>query len=204
MVILSKRMTFSSVEAMRTQLEGVYAKINGSSQAIIDGDSLIWRMYIDEKAIDVDYEIEEWNPKRGYFVAEGNKVVVMRWGELRWGKDDYYRLGSLTDSPREDNSTNNQSYSDGYTDIKVEVDSFVKSQSYLICSGNVSNSGKKTYYFVEVKAVFYDSSGKVIDTDYTYAVGKEGLAPGESSKFEMYISYDERIESCSVSLLDFN
>ena len=42
---------------------------------------------------------------------------------------------------------------------------------------------------------------QVVDTDWTYAVGAEGLAPGESSTFRMSVDRDYSIRDCSVTLM---
>ena len=47
--------------------------------------------------------------------------------------------------------------------------------------------------FVEVKVALYND-GKVTDTDWTYAVGAEGLEPGESSQWKLYCSDAEAIK----------
>ena len=78
------------------------------------------------------------------------------------------------------------------------------SSSYVKCTGKVKNTGKKTYTFVKVKGAFKDSKGNVVDTDWTYVVGSEGLAPGESSSFSMSVKKDYSIESCSVTILDYD
>jgi hypothetical protein len=44
----------------------------------------------------------------------------------------------------------------------------------------------------------------VIDTDSTYAVGSEGLKPGESTKWRASVERDWKIASFSVELLDFD
>lgn len=76
--------------------------------------------------------------------------------------------------------------------------------SYTVCTGTVTNNGKKTYTFVEVKGKFKDSSGSVLDTDWTYAVGSEGLSPGESATFRMSVDKDRSISKCSVEILDYD
>ena len=55
-----------------------------------------------------------------------------------------------------------------------------------------------------MKGAFKDSSGNVLDTDSTYVVGSEGLAPGESSSFRLSVDKDSKITDCSVSILDFD
>lgn len=76
--------------------------------------------------------------------------------------------------------------------------------SYMVATGDVFNKSDITIKFVELKVAFKDASGNVIDTTSTYAVGSEGLAPGESTKWEAMVKRDEKIESYSVSLIDFN
>lgn len=85
------------------------------------------------------------------------------------------------------------------SDVKVETNSV-----HTKVTGKITNNGKKTYKFVQVKGAFKNSSGTVLDTDWTYAVGSEGLAPGESSTFTMYVDQNYSIKSCTVTLLDYD
>ncbi len=75
--------------------------------------------------------------------------------------------------------------------------------SYTICTGTITNTGRKTYTFVEVKGKFQDSAGIVVDTDWTYAVGSEGLAPGESTTFRLSVEKDRSITKCTMEILDY-
>ena len=59
--------------------------------------------------------------------------------------------------------------------------------------GTITNNSDATVKFVEVKVTFYND-GKVTDTDWTYAVGAEGLEPGESSQWKIYCSDAEAIK----------
>lgn len=79
-----------------------------------------------------------------------------------------------------------------------------KNSSYTICNATITNNGKKTYTFVEIKGKFKDSSGNIIDTDWTYAVGTEGLAPGESATFRLSVSKNSKITKCDLEILDYN
>ena len=74
--------------------------------------------------------------------------------------------------------------------------------SYTVATGTVTNVGVYTYEFVKLKGTFRDSSDTVLDTDWTYAVGAEGLAPGESATFRLSVPEDYRIRECSVSIID--
>lgn len=76
--------------------------------------------------------------------------------------------------------------------------------SYTIATGTVTNNGSHTYTFVKVKGTFEDSSGTVVDTDWTYVVGSEGLAPGETKSYRLSVPKDYTIRSCTVSILDYD
>lgn len=78
------------------------------------------------------------------------------------------------------------------------------SSSYTVAKGTLTNNGSRTYQFVQVKGAFKDSRGEVVDTDWTYACGSEGLAPGESTTFQLSVPKQYGIESCSVSILDYD
>ncbi len=86
-----------------------------------------------------------------------------------------------------------------FSNIRVSSNS-----SYTICTGKVTNTGSRTYGYVEVKGAFKDYSGNVVDTDWTYAVGSEGLSPGESTTFRLSVDKDYSIETCSISILDYD
>ena len=60
--------------------------------------------------------------------------------------------------------------------------------------GILTNDSTETVKFVKIKVSLYDDQGKVIDTTWTYAVGAEGIAPGESSQWEVYCSNAEAIK----------
>lgn len=85
-----------------------------------------------------------------------------------------------------------------FSDIELSNNS-----SYTICNATVTNNGRKTYTFIEVKGKFKDSSGTILDTDWTYAVGSEGLAPGESTTLRLSVSKNYNITKCDLELLDY-
>ena len=74
---------------------------------------------------------------------------------------------------------------------------------YTVCTGTITNNGRKTYAFVEVKGLFKNSSGTVLNTDWTYAVGSEGLAPGESTTFRLSVDKNVSITKCTMQILDY-
>ncbi len=75
--------------------------------------------------------------------------------------------------------------------------------SYTVCTGTVKNTGRKTYSFVEVKGKFKNAYGTVLDTDWTYAVGSEGLAPGESTTFRLSADKNRNTTQCTMEILDY-
>jgi hypothetical protein len=85
-----------------------------------------------------------------------------------------------------------------FSDIEITHNS-----SYTVCTGTITNNGRKIYSFVEVKGKFKDSSGTVLDTDWTYAVGSEGLAPGESTTFRISVDKNRNITKCTMEILDY-
>lgn len=83
------------------------------------------------------------------------------------------------------------------SDVEIEHNS-----SYTVATGTVTNTGTTTYDFVKVRGAFVDSSGVTVDTDWTYAAGQEGIAPGESTSFYMSVPKDTSITRCNVTLMD--
>lgn len=86
-----------------------------------------------------------------------------------------------------------------FSDINVS-----KNSSYTVCTATITNNGKKTYTFIKVKGKFKDSSGTILDTDWTYAVGSEGLEPGESTTFRLSVSKNTNITKCELEILDYD
>ena len=88
--------------------------------------------------------------------------------------------------------------------IKVSGVKLSSSSSFTIAEGSVTNNSDVTITYLKIKGSFEDYSGNVIDTDWTYAVGSEGLAPGESCKWRMSVAKDSSIKTCDVSIQDFD
>ncbi len=116
-----------------------------------------------------------------------------------------YRKGG-TWSDNADAESDSFSYTSSYETAKtaLEFSNIVvtSNSSYTVCIGTVTNNGKKTYDYVQIKGAFKDSSGTVLDTDWTYAVGSEGLAPGESTTFRMSVPKNINIKDCKITIMD--
>lgn len=80
----------------------------------------------------------------------------------------------------------------------------VYSDYYTYAEGTVTNNSDTTVTYLKIKGSFKDSYGTVVDTDWTYAVGSEGLAPGESCKWKLSVEKDRSIETCDITILDYD
>ena len=95
-----------------------------------------------------------------------------------------------------------QALSKAASDLKISNVHVERSGSSTVCKGSVTNeSDYTTYKFVKVKGAFKDATGTVVDTDWSYAVGSEGLAPGESSTFSIYADAI-LVRDCDVTIFE--
>lgn len=202
-IVMSGRTTYSSEAEMKSALQGTYTYYNAYGDArrqiVINGDKATYKYsYIDS---DIETTITKWDYKNGN-IHTFEDLIVTNKGDLKIDNDIYKKGGymSTSDSSHSSRYTNES----GYSVLKITVDGVISNSGYTVCTGSVKNNGTKTYKFIEVKGSFKDSSGNVIDTDWTYAAGSEGLAPGESTTFRLSVAKNSKIKSCSVSLLDYN
>jgi len=103
--------------------------------------------------------------------------------------------------------SNSNSYSSSAKskyDLQITGVSVSTNSAATYCTGTIKNTGESTFKFVKVKGSFKDSSGNVIETGDSYAVGSEGLAPGESTSFRISCSRNTSVKSCSVSIYDYD
>ncbi len=197
--ILSERKTYASEDKMRSAVQGKWTYYsglgNGLWQIIIDGDEL-GQIYESGQTPSHTKEIT-WNPSRGTFKVGNDKYVIKKDGSIVEGNYTYKKGGSITFYSFSDTSYETMRTALKITDVKVTSNSL-----YTICTGTVTNNGKKTYDSVQVKGSFKDASGKVLDTDWTYAVGSEGLEPGESTTFRLSVSKNHSITDCTVKFIE--
>lgn len=59
--------------------------------------------------------------------------------------------------------------------------------------GVITNNSDSLVKYIKIKIALYDNN-KVVDTVWTYAVGAEGITPGESSQWKVYCSDAEAIK----------
>ena len=92
----------------------------------------------------------------------------------------------------------NRKGTDTITVDGIRISGEYHSGDYPYVSGTAKNNSTKTVKFIKIKIALKDVSGNVIDTTWTYAVGSEGLAPGETTQWKVYCSEADDIE---ISLL---
>ena len=88
--------------------------------------------------------------------------------------------------------------------VSVEDKNMDYSNGKYLITGTVKNTTGRTVYFVKVKVYLFDKDDNVLNTDSTYAVGDEGLAPGESSTFKCYIDKVEGTEKYNAKVYDYS
>ncbi len=91
----------------------------------------------------------------------------------------------------------------GSSGLTVTETTIKNDSDQTVCTGTLKNTGDETYRFIKVKGSFKNADGEVIDTDSTYAVGDEGLAPGESTTFQMSVTKNNSIKSCDATVYSY-
>lgn len=69
--------------------------------------------------------------------------------------------------------------------ISNEDYTVTRKDGYYYCNGTVHNISGSTHYYVKVKVTYMDENKDVLTTDWTYAVGSEGIKGGENQQFEI-------------------
>ena len=89
-------------------------------------------------------------------------------------------------------------------DLKIsDVRVYTNSVS-TYCTGTITNNGDDTFSFVQIKGSFKDKEGNTVETGNSYAVGQEGLEPGESTSFSIYCDRNNSVKTCDVSIFDYD
>jgi hypothetical protein len=91
---------------------------------------------------------------------------------------------------------NDQAKLDAIRQLSLDVTTCSHSYSYVTVGGTVTNNGDTSVAFVKIMAEIRSGSGQVLDSDWTYLVGSEGIAPGTTKSWETMIPYNPDFESC--------
>lgn len=204
---LSKRTVFSTEAEMKKSIEGVYSYENTHhprKQLKISGDKVTKRWVLLGSDHDLELRIKKWNPKRGMFSFLDHKIVVTSDGNILYDGELYKKGGTWESRVIGSYTATQTSLESGFSVLKLNNLSIEKGYSYIYCKGTITNTGKMTYNFVKIKGMFKDSTGRVVDTDWTYAVGSVGLSPDESKTFSVSVPIDSSIRTCSVNILSYD
>lgn len=123
-----------------------------------------------------------------YFYNNGSMSNTFSFERIKYSnKTNYDATANRTDG------------SDSITVNGVTIKGKYHGASSPYISGTTTNNSSQSVEFIKIKISLKDSSGKVTDTTWTYAVGAEGLAPGESTQWKVYCTEAEDIE---ISIMD--
>ena len=98
---------------------------------------------------------------------------------------------------REENEKKAALRSISFEDVNGEL-----GRSYMEIEGKVRNNGNRKVDYVKVGVEWLDKNGKVVDTDWTYAVSSEGLRPGGAKSFRVSTRLDKRAERFRYYILE--
>lgn len=87
--------------------------------------------------------------------------------------------------------------------MKNEVTSCSNSGNYFTVEGYVTNLSNRVLSFIKIRGDFTDENFNVQDTDYTYAIGSEGLAPNSKKSYDIMVPYNQSITKCKTVIVDY-
>lgn len=79
-----------------------------------------------------------------------------------------------------------------------------RKNGYYYCNGTVHNVSGSTHYYVKVKVTYMDANKDVLTTDWTYAVGSEGIKGGENQQFEIMTKVSGTVEYYRCEILEWD
>jgi hypothetical protein len=127
--------------------------------------------------------------------------------KVTYTKNDYpaYRIVKSPDEndSSESNSTTTTTVPTQPESLTLEETSCTKGDNYMYAKGYVKNNSDQFLSFIEVKADFIDSSGNIVDTNYTYAVGSEGLSPNSRKSFDIMTPNNDSVTQCQYYIVDY-
>ncbi|HEX7014680.1 MAG TPA: FxLYD domain-containing protein [Cyclobacteriaceae bacterium] len=103
-----------------------------------------------------------------------------------------YKVGDTINTIEQEQQAEAQ---DKLQNIQFEDVRIFHEGNFMYCEGKVRNTGTKKFDYVKVKVEWLDKGGTILDTDFTYAVGGEGLAPNEAKSFSIMTPSDSRMQS---------
>lgn len=86
------------------------------------------------------------------------------------------------------------------TDVSVTSNG----KSSKVATGTIKNNDTESHTFAYIKVSFLDSDMDVVSVEGLYAVGKEGLSPGESTTWRVHTDYNSKITSARAEVVDYD
>ena len=77
-------------------------------------------------------------------------------------------------------------------------------RSSKVAKGSITNNDTKSHSFVYLKVSFLDDDMDVVAVEGTYATGREGLGPGESTTWQVHTDYDSSIRSARAEVVEYD
>jgi len=212
------------------QLSGKSSFLNDNwmEQIIIDGTSYTYIYYNAPSNFEITETstIVSYSPQEGKFTLLSDKTKQYtdefvlnngisinrdKYGDIRiayapdsssgFVKYDFISFEKFLD-PYDTGSSKADKYETMYSALAFSELNLTSKSGYSVLTGKITNNGKHNYEYIKIKGLFKDESGTVIDTDWTYGIGTEGLAPGESTSFRLSVKDDWRIQKASVELFE--
>lgn len=87
--------------------------------------------------------------------------------------------------------------------LTLEDTSCKKDNGYIYASGYIKNNSSRTFSYIKIQTDFTDLQKNIIDTNYTYAVGSEGLGANSRKSYEVMNKDSEAITNCYYKIIDY-
>lgn len=102
--------------------------------------------------------------------------------------DEYYDDEDYDDEDYDDEyDYSDYNYSSAAYDLEINIDEAITNYGYAEIEGSVTNNGSQSYSYVKAYFNLYVDEGctEMINSDYTYVVDSNPLAPGETRRFDI-------------------
>ncbi len=76
-------------------------------------------------------------------------------------------------------------YRKSINDLKVKFLNSDFDNGLYTVTYKITNNGKESFKYIKVKIYYLDTNKEVLTSDWTYAVGSEGIGVGDSQEFDV-------------------
>lgn len=105
-------------------------------------------------------------------------------------------ISSINSIPKSSEASNNKTsnythevtatpYRKSVNDLDINFLDSKYSSGYYTITYKITNNGKESFKYIQVKVYYLDANKEVLTTDWTYAVGSEGIRAGDSQEFDV-------------------